>query len=321
LINGSGVVANPVWCLVGPTGTGKSEAAIALAQHLPIEIISVDSAAVYRHMDIGTAKPALAIRQRYAHHLIDILDPNEAYSVGAFFEDTARLVREIQARKKIPLLVGGTMMYAHSLLQGLSPLPPKDSQIRDFWLREGEQKGWDRLHQLLQRIDPIAASKIAPHDCQRISRFLEVYTITGKPWSLLCQERKKWPFPIAFIGWDFADRFFHKNLLEKRFANMLKTGLIEEVKMLAKHYALTGQEPSLKAVGYHEAWLFLQGKITIEDVYTIGLKNTMLLVKRQRTWARKLPLSVLLDAQHKDNLTNLSRLIVDQSCEKHWNML
>jgi tRNA dimethylallyltransferase len=256
---------------------------------MPLEIVSVDSAAVYRHMDIGTAKPPLEVRRHYPHHLVDILNPDEAYSAGAFFDDAARATHAIKAKGKIPLLVGGTMMYFHILWQGLSPLPPKDPDVRDFWIKKGDRQGWGYLHALLQQVDPAAADKIDSHDRQRIARLLEIYALTGQPWSVLCQARRPWPFPVRFIGWDYADRTLHKTWLEKRFSAMMAKGLLEEVRFLFRRHALTGAEPALKAVGYHEACLFLQGKLSMPDLVQAGVKNTKHLVKRQRTGMRKLP--------------------------------
>lgn len=312
------MAASPVLCLVGPTGTGKSEAAMALSRHFPIEVISVDSAAVYRHMDIGTAKPSKEARLHCPHHLIDMVDPDDVYSAGAFFEDSAQLVRTIRENGKIPLLVGGTMMYAYCLLQGLSPLPPKDPAARAFWLDEGEKKGWATLHRILQDIDPLAAGKISLNDKQRISRFLEIYTITGKPWSALCQEKKKWPFPVCFLGWDIADRQHHEDLLKKRFAHMLEKGLVQEASMLVNRYGLTGDAPSMKAVGYREAWLFLQGKIKKEALLKEGLKSTLFLVKRQRTWMRKLPLAYTMNALKKDFFSQVIQFINQENASKNF---
>jgi tRNA dimethylallyltransferase len=274
--------------LMGPTASGKSALALEIAARYPVEIISVDSAQVYRDMDVGTAKPSAAERAAVAHHLIDIIDPSERYSAAQFRTDAARLMREIIARGRIPLLTGGTMLYFKALREGLSDLPEADAGVRAALDAEAREKGWPALHAELARVDAPAAARLEPNDSQRIQRALEVFRITGKPMSALQGARiaDSLPFrfmPVALIP---SDRALLHQRIERRFEAMLAAGLVEELAALRGKYALDSSLPSMRCVGYRQAWEHLEGAYDRATLRDRGIYATRQLAKRQLTWLR-----------------------------------
>jgi len=275
------------FALLGPTASGKSRLALELAARLPLEIVSVDSAQVYRGMDIGTAKPAREERTRIQHHLIDIVDPDERYSAGRFRADAIRAVGDILERGKIPLLVGGTMLYYRALTAGLDALPAADPKVRAEIESAAAARGWPALHAELARLDPGSAQRIAPNDSQRIQRALEVWQLTGKPLSSLQTSR---PEPLPFEVRAFAlvpgDRAgLHRSIAE-RFDGMLKAGLVDEVRMLRRRYRLSPGMPSMRSVGYRQVWSYLEGECDATALREKGVAATRQLAKRQLTWLR-----------------------------------
>jgi len=279
-------VAGTAYALLGPTASGKSRLAMQLAGKLPIEIVSVDSGQVYRGMDIGTAKPSAAERERVPHHLIDLLEPTGSYSAATFRADAIRAVETIFSKNRIPLLVGGTMLYYKALVSGLDSLPAADSRIRAELTADASRRGWPALHAELARIDPAAALRITPNDSQRIQRALEVWRLTGKPLSTLQgRSRKALPFQLqAFsIIPDRAD--LHRRIVQ-RFDAMLEAGLIDEVRSLREKYRLSADMPSMRAVGYRQAWNFLEGTVDKTGMRDQAIAATRQLAKRQLTWLR-----------------------------------
>lgn len=274
---------------MGPTASGKSALALFLAEHLPLELISVDSALVYRGMDIGTAKPSLAERAQVPHHLIDICDPLTSYSAAEFCSDTLKLIPEIVARGAIPLLVGGTMLYYRALFNGLSRLPAADVTVRRRLEREAAAVGWLAMHTRLAAIDPNAAQRINPNDPQRIQRALEVFEITGRPLTELYQQASEQPFPYPNLAIVVAptDRSLLHRRIELRFKQMLAHGLVDEVRSLKQRGDLNDALPALRAVGYRQVWAYLDGHSTYEEMVQSGIAATRQLAKRQFTWLRK----------------------------------
>lgn len=275
--------------LMGPTAAGKTDLAIALHEHLGADIISVDSALIYRGMDIGTAKPSAEELRRAPHRLIDIRDPAEAYSAAEFVRDASAAMEEIVAAGRIPLLVGGTMLYFKALLEGLSPMPPSDPKIRAQIEQEAAKSGWPAMHAQLAEIDPECAARLHPNHSQRISRALEVYRISGKPMS-------EWQ---AAEGQGLLDSYrwiqvavapqersvLHRRIAE-RFDKMLRIGFIEEVEALFRRGDLHEDMPSIRAVGYRQVWQYLKGEISASEMREQGIAATRQLAKRQLTWLR-----------------------------------
>jgi len=278
----------PAILLMGPTCSGKTTVALELAQKLPCEIISVDSAQIYRHMDIGTAKPGATILKRAPHHLINIIEPTERYSAAQFREDALRLMAEIAARGRIPLLVGGTMLYFKTLREGLSELPQADPAIRAVIDTMAELAGWPALHQELGRLDPATAARLKPTDSQRIQRALEICYLTGQPMSRILQQSEiaALPYRALAIALMPGDRAVLHQRIAERFKRMLESGLIEEVKWLRSHYALQRSLPSMRCVGYRQVWQHLDGELTYEELRDKGIAATRQLAKRQLTWLR-----------------------------------
>ena len=274
-------------CLTGPTATGKTELALDVASELPLEIVSMDSALVYRDMDIGTAKPPPAIRDRVPHYLIDILDAADSYSAGRFVEDASRALRAIAARGKIPLLVGGTHLYLRALRDGLADLPPANSEIRSRLDEEAAADGWPALHRRLGQCDPDAAMRIAPSDGQRIQRALEVHEITGEALSVL--QKNSMPasdLDIVTIAIIPNDRDVLAERIECRFDAMLEAGFVEEVERLRSRGDLDASTPSMRAVGYRQIWGYLDGEYDWDTTRTKALAATRQLAKRQLTSLR-----------------------------------
>ncbi len=273
--------------LMGPTASGKSALAAALAEHFPVEIVSVDSAQVYRGMDIGTAKPSAAQRAAVPYHLIDILDPTERYSAAQFRGDAIRLIREISARGRTPLLVGGTMLYFKALREGLSELPDSDEEVRAGIDAEAAERGWPAMHARLAEVDPQTAARLKPTDSQRIQRALEIYRVTGKPMSkLLGRKKSALPFRLVELALAPSDRSALHRRIEERFDAMLKRGLVEELRALKKRYPLKPTLPSMRCVGYRQAWQYLEGEIGMKELRDRGVAATRQLAKRQLTWLR-----------------------------------
>lgn len=278
------------FALIGPTASGKSHLAMQLAARLPIEIVSVDSAQVYRGLDIGTAKPSPAERRRVPHHLIDLLDPDEIYSAGRFRADAIAAVAGILARGRIPLLVGGTMLYYRTLVAGLDALPQADATLRAEIERDAARCGWPALHAELAVVDAKAAARIMPGDAQRIQRALEVWRLTGKPLSAQQSGRAPaLPFALRSFAIVPQDRATLHRRIAERFDAMLETGLVDEVKSLRKRYDLNPDLPSMRAVGYRQVWEHLEGAYGLGELREKAIAATRQLAKRQITWLRGLP--------------------------------
>ena len=278
------------YALLGPTASGKSRLALQLAAKFPVEIISIDSAQVYRGMDIGTAKPSPAERRAVPHHLIDLIDPTERYSAGRFREDAIRAVAEIQSRGKIPLLVGGTMLYFRALAQGIDTLPQAEPGLRAQLDARAARHGWPALHADLARVDPVTAARLSPNDSQRIQRALEVWELSGKPISELQNAANpELPFRLNAFALVPTDRVELHRRIAARFDAMLEAGLVEELKSLKKKFQLGVELPSMRCVGYRQAWQFLEGKSTERELRETGIAATRQLAKRQLTWLRSLP--------------------------------
>jgi tRNA dimethylallyltransferase len=282
--------------LLGPTASGKSAVALELAQRFPMEIISVDSAQVYRGMDVGTAKPDAATRKRFVHHLIDILDPTEAYSAGRFRDDALRLIGEIHARGRIPLLAGGTMLYFRALTRGLADLPPAQPQIRRELEERAAREGWPALHAQLAIVDPASAARIEPTDAQRIQRALEVHRHTGRALSDFHDDaRPQLPFEALKLSLEPSDRSLLHARIAERFRAMLSAGLMDELRALRERYALSPQLPSMRSVGYRQAWHALDDPRDLSLLESRGIAATRQLAKRQLTWLRAMDDVMRLD--------------------------
>jgi tRNA dimethylallyltransferase len=277
--------------LAGPTASGKSAAALILAQALDAEIVSVDSALVYRGMDIGTAKPTREERARVPHHLIDIRDPADAYSAAEFAADAARLAGEIQSRGKRIVFVGGTMLYFKALFEGLDALPAADPALRAAIEAEAARAGWPALHAQLAAVDPEAAARLAPNDAQRIQRALEVYRLTGQPLSVFHRmgTRTGALRPDRFLSLEPQDRSWLHDRIAQRFDAMLAAGFLDEVRALRARGDLHAELPSMRCVGYRQAWEALDGEWPLESVRERGIAATRQLAKRQLTWLRGMP--------------------------------
>lgn len=274
---------------MGPTASGKTDVAIALCQRFPFEIISVDSALVYRGMDIGTAKPDPATLQRAPHRLIDIRDPEQTYSAGDFVRDAVREMEDIRAEGKIPLLVGGTMMYFRALTEGIADLPEGDAEIRAAIDREAGDTGWPALHAALGKVDPRAARRIEPNDSQRIQRALEVYRLSGRPitdWQAARTAPGDRATRYVRIALHPGDRTRLHARIERRLNIMIKNGFIDEVRELATRPGLTPDMPSMRAVGYRQLWRYVHQECGLDEARYRALVATRQLAKRQMTWLR-----------------------------------
>ena len=290
----------PAWdalALVGPTASGKTAVALALAQQWPVEIISVDSALVYQGMDIGTAKPTLAERESVVHHLIDIRDPAQSYSAADFARDATALIADIRGRGKLPLLVGGTMLYIKALIEGLDDLPLADPAVRADIEEEAHDRGWPALHAELALVDPPTAQRLPPHDAQRIARALEVWRITGKPLSSFFGTTRVAGPRVALLSLEPQDRKWLHQRIEQRFDAMLEHGLVDEVKALRSRGDLQADLPSMRCVGYRQAWEALndiEEGIPLATAMRLmrerGIAASRQLAKRQLTWLRGMPL-------------------------------
>lgn len=284
-------------CIAGPTASGKTAAAMAIAQHHAVEIISVDSALVYRGMDIGTAKPTPDELAAVPHHLVDIRDPLQAYSAAEFVADAEHLIQEISARGRLPLLVGGTMLYFKALFDGLDDMPKADPAVRAVLAAEAAAQGWPALHAELARVDPATAARLAPNDSQRISRALEVFRVSGRPLSFFHAQgaAKKaaagegdTAAPVL-ISLEPQDRAWLHERIALRFDAMLAAGFIDEVKALRARGDLNPDLPSMRCVGYRQAWEALDGDYPMAELRDKGIFATRQLAKRQITWLRSMP--------------------------------
>ncbi len=294
--------------LVGPTASGKTAAALSLADALQVrggaEIISMDSALVYQGMDIGTAKPSRDELAGVPHHLIDILDPLESYSAADFARDATRLIGEIRARGRVPLIVGGTLLYLKALLEGLSDMPAADPQVRAGIQQRALELGWPALHAQLQAVDPVTAARLAPNDSQRIGRALEVWTMTGQPISAFHQNHKpdapRWHIPV--ISLEPQDRAWLHARIAQRFDAMMATGFLDEVRTLRARDDLHPDLPSMRCVGYRQAWQGLDEGWSEAEIRERGIFATRQLAKRQLTWLRGMPERTVVAADAADAL-------------------
>jgi len=298
---------------MGPTASGKTDLAITLVKKTECEIISVDSAMIYRGMDIGTAKPSTEELSVAPHHLINIRNPDESYSVAEFCNDANALIDEIHARNKIPLLVGGTIMYFHALQFGLSELPAADERLRSQMNSIGEQEGWHILHQKLAQVDPQSAAKIHQNDAQRIQRALEVFELTGVKLSSYHAAKNPVRSDISIINLGLfpEDRSqLHQNIAH-RFDAMLETGAAEELKSLRQQWPLSAQMPSMRCIGYRQLWCYLDNEISLEEMRDQAVAATRQLAKRQLTWLRHYPETKLLDP-YSTSTEDISQQIIYQ---------
>jgi tRNA dimethylallyltransferase len=285
------------YALLGPTASGKSAVALALSRKVPLEIVSIDSAQVYRGMDIGTAKPTAAERAAVPHHLIDVIDPDQSYSAGQWREAAIRAIAEIIQKEKIPLLVGGTMLYYRSLVAGLDALPRADAALRAEIDADAARRGWPAVHAELEKVDPRTARRVAPNDAQRIQRALEVFRLTGKSLSSLHGAAKSdLPFEIRAFALVPPDRAILHRRIEERFDAMLQAGLVDELKALRRRFELKASMPSMRAVGYRQVWEMLEGETDKATMRSRAIAATRQLAKRQMTWLRSLPGLFRLDA-------------------------
>jgi tRNA dimethylallyltransferase len=292
-----------VVAIMGPTASGKTAAALEIAKHIPSEIISVDSALVYREMDIGTAKPTAEERAQAPHHLIDILDPLDSYSVMQFRQDAIKLAAEIIARGKLPLLVGGTMLYFKGLKDGLDALPQADAELRAALDAEAAVIGFPAMHAKLAELDPETAARLKPNDSQRIQRALEIIALSGQPMSALLAKAPKieLPFELLSIALEPSDRSVLHARIAARFDLMLKNGgLIDEVKTLRARGDLHLGLPSMRCVGYRQTWEYLDGAFGLGELREKGIAATRQLAKRQLTWLRSMPDRKIIDCLAPD---------------------
>ena len=299
---------------MGPTASGKSAVALQIAARFPVEIVSVDSAQVYRGMDVGTAKPGAAERAAVVHHLIDVIDPDQSYSAAQFRADAARLMREIIARGCVPLLTGGTMLYFKALREGLSDLPEADAKVRAALDAEAKEKGWPALHAELAQVDASTAARLDPNDAQRIQRALEVFRIMGKPMSALQGARiaNSLPFRFLPVALTPSDRAVLHQRIEERFAAMLAAGLVDELAALRRKYLLHPGLPSMRCVGYRQAWEHIEGAYDRATLRERGIYATRQLAKRQLTWLRAMPEPKTFDCFAADLSAQVLRYLDEQ---------
>ena len=292
---------------MGPTASGKTAVAVDLARALPVEIVSVDSALVYKGMDIGTAKPDRATLEAFPHHLVDVIEPHESYSAARFRDDALALMREITERGRIPLLVGGTMLYFKALVEGLNELPEADPMIRLVIDTIGEENGPGAIYERLKQVDPLTAARLDPNDSQRIQRALEIFFITGKTMAQLLAKPRFVYFPYAPIRIALVpeDRAALHRRIEERFARMLEDGLVEEASRLRDEYGLDSTMPSMRCVGYRQALQHLGGELTREELFDHGVAATRQLAKRQLTWLRAMTDVKLFDCLAPDLSTQV----------------
>ena len=302
--------------LMGPTGTGKSALALALAREFPLEVISVDSALVYRGLDIGTAKPTAAERAQTPHHLIDVCDPAERYSAGRFLEDALQLIPAIRGRGRIPLLVGGTMLYFRALMRGLAALPPAEPAVRARLDARARDAGWPALHAELARVDPEAAARIRPADGQRIQRALEVFEVTGE--TISDRQRRAEDTGLRLSAHVLMpltrDELYQR--LDRRFDAMLEAGFLAEVRTLHGRGDLDLELPSLRAVGYRQLWAHLDGRLPMTDAVVAGKRATRNLAKRQLTWLRSEPALPWIGGLEDEDVAPIKSVLCDAAAAR-----
>ncbi|HTI17370.1 MAG TPA: tRNA (adenosine(37)-N6)-dimethylallyltransferase MiaA [Trinickia sp.] len=312
-------------CLLGPTASGKTAAALAFAARHPVEIVSVDSALVYRGMDIGTAKPTHSERAAVPHHLIDIVEPTQNYSAAEFRADALRLVGEILGRGRVPLFVGGTMLYYKALTQGLHDLPSADATVRAQLEADAAREGWPALHARLAQVDPATAARLAPNDAQRIQRALEIFMLTGRPMSALLADTREvqdaahdaaMPYRFHPIALEPSDRAVLHERIAQRFDAMLAAGFIDEVTRLRARGDLHPGLPSMRCVGYRQAWNYLDGEIDYPTMRDTGIFATRQLCKRQLTWLRSMPERVVIDCC-SENATQQAVQAIEDAMATH----
>ena len=311
-------MSNLVFCLMGPTASGKTNLACELLHHFPFEIISVDSAMIYKGMNIGTAKPSTLELERAPHHLIDIREPIESYSAAEFCTDALSLCRAIIEKGKIPLLVGGTMMYFNALQKGLSTLPEANEDLRRQFEEEASQEGWAAMHHKLAQIDPQTALRIHANDTQRIQRALEVYYLTGIPLSTLINTQKNIP-DYRFMNCALfpEQRSWLHERIAQRFDLMLEEGLVAEVEQIKSQWGVHKNLPSMRCVGYRQVLEYLQGKYDVTTMREKGIASTRQLAKRQLTWLRHWENALLFDSQqptiNKDIIAKIREILDNKS--------
>ena len=301
----------PIAVLTGPTGAGKTDFALRLAREFPLEIVSVDSAQVYRGLDIGSAKPDAAVRASVPHHLVDLVDPAESYSAGQFVRDAADAIADIEGRGRVPLLVGGTMLYLRALIGGLATLPQGSAQFRATLDAEAAQLGWPALHRRLAEVDATAAARIHPNDAQRIQRALEVHAATGVPISAL-QSRSSSPLQRDFVCVALIplQRARLHAALAQRFAAMMAAGLLDEVRGLYQRGDLTADKPALRAVGYRQLWSHLAGSYSLDVASERAVAATRQLAKRQLTWLRAMPNTRVFDPYDAQSFVGIRESLI-----------
>lgn len=296
---------------MGPTASGKTGVVLQLAQRLPVEVISVDSAQIYRDMDIGTAKPSVEELASCPHHLINILSPDDSYSAAQFRRDALRLMGEITARGRLPVLTGGTMLYFKALREGLSDLPAADPTLRLEIERRAAAQGWPALHAQLAQRDPAAAARLKPTDAQRIQRALEIVSLTGRPLAEAYASKTDAPPPYRLIALGLmpSDRTELHQRIARRFDAMLEHGLVDELATLRHRYVLSANLPSMRAVGYRQAWEYLEGRCDYEGMRMKGIVATRQLAKRQMTWLRAMAATALIDCLAHDLMGQVTKTI------------
>lgn len=320
-------------CLMGPTAAGKTDLAVALSERMPCDIVSVDSALIYKGMDIGTAKPEKALLAKAPHRLIDIIEPTESYSVSRFYQDVSSEMAAISQEGRIPLLVGGTMMYYRIIQQGIANMPSADPLVREKINEDAKNKGWAFIHEELQKVDPDSARRIKPTDTQRLQRALEIYRVSGKTMTQLWQAQKTHlgksedagyteahesveqaglpPLPYRFLNFSIApqDRKELHRRIEQRFDQMLENGFLDEVTLFHKRNDMHAELPSMRCVGYRQAWDFLDGKQSFEEMRERGIIATRQLAKRQLTWLRSWPNLYQLDTNDGKVLAKALKIV------------
>ncbi len=306
----------PVLCLTGPTAAGKSASTLALAERWPVEIIVMDSATIYRGMDIGTAKPSGLEQAKVAHHLLDIRDPAQSYSAAEFNTDALRLINEIQRRGNYPLLCGGTLMYYKALREGLNDLPPANPSLRAEIEAQAQLQGWPALHRELATYDPETAARLAPNDSQRLQRAIEVYRSSGLPLSQWIRRQRPAQPDQQFvtISLEPSDRAVLHDRIAQRYQNMLQTGLLAEVQRLHTRPDLHPGLPSIRCVGYRQLWDHLDGQTSLDEAVERAIAATRQLAKRQLTWLRAMPDRITIDCLAPDATAS----VVDVA-GKHWH--
>ena len=302
---------SPAIFIMGPTAAGKTDLAMAVCDVLPCEVISVDSALVYKGMDVGTAKPGSELLERYPHRLIDILDPAEVYSAARFREDALAAMAEITSAGRVPLLVGGTMLYYRALENGLAKLPDANQEVRVKLEAEANKIGWDGLHDRLKSVDPESAARIHPNDPQRIQRALEVYELTGQSLTELHKDAQseEFPYQVAKIVVCPQERSTLHQRIEKRFHIMLDQGMVEEVTDLRARGDLNLEMPSMRAVGYRQVWQYLDGDVSYDEMVYKGIVATRQFAKRQLTWLRSEQNAVWFDSESKELVSEVLKYL------------